>query len=36
MQLVSKKNIKLNRKMISELSIQSPESFDELVKLVQS
>lgn len=36
MQLVSKKNIKLNRKMISEISIQSPESFDELVKLVQS
>ena len=36
MQLVSKKNIKLNRKMISEISIQSPESFDDLVKLVQS
>jgi large subunit ribosomal protein L20 len=36
MQLVSKKNIRLNRKMISEISIQSPESFDELVKLVQS
>ena len=34
--LVSKKNIKLNRKMISEIAIQSPESFDELVKLVQS
>lgn len=35
-QLVTKKNIRLNRKMISEISIQSPESFDELVKLVQS
>ena len=36
MSLLSKKNIKLNRKMISEVSIQSPETFDELVKLVQS
>ena len=36
MHLVSKKNIKLNRKMISEVSIQSPEAFDELLKLVQS
>ena len=36
MQLVSKKNIKLNRKMISEVSIQSPEAFNELLELVQS
>ena len=36
MNLVSKKNIKLNRKMISEISIESPDAFNELVKLVQS
>ena len=34
--LLSKKDIKLNRKMMSEVSIQSPEAFNELVKLVQS
>jgi len=34
--LVSKKEIKLNRKMISEISIQSPEAFKELVTFVQS
>ena len=36
MNLISKKNIKLNRKMISEISIESPDAFNELVKLVQS
>jgi large subunit ribosomal protein L20 len=34
--LVSKKDIRLNRKMLSELSIESPETFDELVRFVQS
>lgn len=36
MHLLSKKEIKLNRKMISEISIQSPDSFKEIVNLVQS
>ena len=36
MHLLSKKDIKLNRKMISEISIQSPDSFKEIVNLVQS
>jgi large subunit ribosomal protein L20 len=36
MNLISKKNVKLNRKMISEISIQSPKSFQGIVDLVQS
>ena len=34
--LLSKKNIKLNRKMLSELAIESPDSFSEITKLVKS
>ena len=34
--LVSKKNIRLNRKMLSEISVHSPETFKELVRFVQS
>ena len=34
--LVSKKDIKLNRKMISEIAIKSPEAFNKLVTLVRS
>jgi large subunit ribosomal protein L20 len=34
--LLSKKEIKLNRKMISEIAIKSPEAFQELVALVRS
>ena len=30
--LLSKKNIKLNRKMLSELAIESPDSFSEITK----
>lgn len=33
--LLSTKNVKLNRKMLSEISIQSPQAFDDLVKLVK-
>ncbi|MGC6367917.1 MAG: 50S ribosomal protein L20 [Candidatus Marinamargulisbacteria bacterium] len=35
-QLLSKNNIKLNRKMISEIAIKSPEAFSKLVSLVRS
>ena len=35
-QLLSKKDIKLNRKMISEIAIKSPEAFSKLVSLVRS
>ena len=34
--LVSKKEIKLNRKSLSELAIQSPDSFNAILNLVQS
>ena len=34
--LVSKKDIKLNRKMLSEVSIESPETFKDIVQLVQA
>jgi large subunit ribosomal protein L20 len=34
--LLSKKDIKLNRKMISEIAIKSPEAFEKLVTLVRS
>tara|TARA_A100000164_G_C21605003_1_gene629356 strand:+ start:161 stop:505 length:345 start_codon:yes stop_codon:yes gene_type:complete len=33
--LLSSKNVKLNRKMLSEISINSPAAFDDLVKLVK-
>ena len=33
--LLSAKDVKLNRKMLSEISIQSPQAFDDLVKLVK-
>ena len=34
--LLNKKNIKLNRKMLSELAIESPDSFKEITKLVKT
>lgn len=34
--LIAKKNIKLNRKMISEVAIKSPEAFQKLLTLVRS
>ena len=34
--LLSIKNIKLNRKMLSEISIQSPETFSEIVTIAKS
>lgn len=33
--LLSKKDIKLNRKMISEIAIKSPEAFTKLVSLIR-
>ena len=33
--LLSSKSVKLNRKMLSEISINSPAAFDDLVKLVK-
>ncbi len=33
--LLSKKDIKLNRKMLSEIAIKSPDAFSKLVKLVR-
>lgn len=33
---LSKKNILLNRKMLSEIAIQSPESFQQIVELSKS
>ncbi len=36
MNLLTKKDIKLNRKMLSEIAIESPDSFKEITELVKA